>query len=201
MASRREVLKGGVAALTLPVAARAGLPGADVPGGGPADAHAFRAVIFDRRFAPSQAFGAAAQRLGLPVAAIEGDITALWFDTLEPAWRRQPAPIAGLTAHGALFCLERLAWDHDLRVVYRAAHAHRGPGRLEHALQGPPAMLRAGAALAAAGSQWSECVAGMLAQCPIEAQARTELTVFGAGTAGGEQDVLYSFLIAPRVRG
>jgi hypothetical protein len=41
---------------------------------------------------------------------------------LRAAWTKQPVAIAGLTAHGPLFCLERLAWDHGMRVVFRAEH-------------------------------------------------------------------------------
>jgi len=80
-------------------------------------------VIFDRRFPSSREFGAEARKLGLPVHEIEGDITDLWYHDLSLRWREEPVAIAGLTAHGPLFCLERLAWDHRMRVVFRARHS------------------------------------------------------------------------------
>ena len=56
---------------------------------------------------------------------IRGDITDLWFHDLDPQWKKQPVAIAGLTAHGPLFCLERLAWDHGMRVVSRVEQGSR----------------------------------------------------------------------------
>ena len=49
-------------------------------------------------------------------------MTGLAFGDLSQQWLRPPAPIAGLTARGRPFCLERLAWDHGMRVVFRADH-------------------------------------------------------------------------------
>src|SRR5690606_9522692 len=84
------------------------------------------AVIFDSRHAEARDFGARAGFLGAPLRVIEGDITALWQDELLPRWRNSPAAIAGLTERPALFLLERLAWDHGLRVVFEAEHASDG---------------------------------------------------------------------------
>jgi hypothetical protein len=55
------------------------------------------------------------------VHAIRGDITDLWFHDLDLRWKQGPAPIAGLTTHGPLFCLERLAWG-------KGIVDHRPPG-------------------------------------------------------------------------
>ena len=52
-----------------------------------------------------------------------GDMTRFWYDDLYHRWRQAPVAIAGLTAHGALFCLERLAWEKRMRVVYRREHS------------------------------------------------------------------------------
>jgi hypothetical protein len=79
-------------------------------------------VVCDERFAASRTFGSEAQRLGLLVYVIKGDIRDLWFRDLYARWNRSPAAIAGLTAHGAIFCLERLAWDQRMRVVFRREH-------------------------------------------------------------------------------
>lgn len=119
MTSRREFLKAGLIASALPVAARAEL--AALPAGG-ASAPLYK-VLYDTRFAASVAFARRAEALGLAVHAMAGDMTRFWYDDLYYRWRQGPAAIAGLTAHGALFCLERLAWEQRMRVVHRVEHA------------------------------------------------------------------------------
>lgn len=65
--------------------------------------------------------------LGLPILAagawhqaIDGDVTALWYDRLDRGWRDPAAgAVAGLTGADALFVLEHLAWDRQRRVVLR----------------------------------------------------------------------------------
>ena len=74
-------------------------------------------VIFDERFPASVAFANQAQRQGLPVHAIRGDITSLWFHDLDLRWKQGPAAIAGLTDPNALFCLDLLARDKGMRVA------------------------------------------------------------------------------------
>jgi len=112
MASRREFLQAGIAASLLPAAASAT--------GAPDNYRLlYYKVIFDERFPSSVAYGAEWQARGAAVHAIRGDITDLWFHDLDLQWKKQPLPIAGLTAHGPLFCLERLAWDQGMRVVSR----------------------------------------------------------------------------------
>ncbi len=81
------------------------------------------AVVFDERFAEAVRFGHAARGRGLPTRSMRGDVTDLWYGELHPLWKERPAPIAGLTAYGALFCLEQLAWDHRMRVIYHGTHA------------------------------------------------------------------------------
>jgi hypothetical protein len=114
MTSRREFLHAGIAASLFPIAAGAKLAPNERDGRA-----GFYKVIFDQRFPASVAFGAEWKARGAAVHAIHGDITDLWFHDLDPQWKRQPVPIAGLTAHGPLFCLERIAWDHGMRVVSR----------------------------------------------------------------------------------
>src|SRR5580698_11195588 len=115
MASRREFLHAGLVASLLPVAIPANQPAAQ-----DAAPHvSYYKVIFDERFPASVAFGQKWKAGGAPVHAIRGDITDLWFHDLDAQWKRQPVGIAGLTAHGPLFCLERLAWNHGMRVVSR----------------------------------------------------------------------------------
>lgn len=117
MASRREFLQASIAAAVLPIAtwARTISPAAGEPS-------SFYKVIVDSRFPTSVEFGVEMSRLGAPVHAIDGDMTDLWYHDLDAKWKQSPAAIAGLTAHGPLFCLERLAWDHGMRVLHRAEH-------------------------------------------------------------------------------
>jgi len=146
MLTRREVLIrcGGVAALPLlPHAALgealridAAAPASPVPPG-----PALYRVIVDRRFPLSCAFGAAVARCGVPVQTIAGDVTDAWHRDLAPAWRRQPVPIAGLTAEGAIFCLERLAWDVGMRVTLRGVHTPHVAGGWAHEFEGPEPVL------------------------------------------------------------
>jgi hypothetical protein len=106
MISRREFIHASVAGVALAAA-----------GGAP-----LYKVIYDQRFAGSAAFAAAVRKLGFATHAIRGDITGLWFNDLDRHWRERRAPVAGLTTESALFCLERLAWDHQMRVAFRAEH-------------------------------------------------------------------------------
>jgi hypothetical protein len=126
MKSRREFLQAGMAVSLLPMVIPAsGLAASD------REPHPdFYKVIYDERFPASVDFGREMERLGAPVHAIRGDITDLWFYDLDIQWNKRPLPIAGLTAHGALFCLERLAWDHGMRVVFRADQETQGGEQL-----------------------------------------------------------------------
>lgn len=119
MASRREFLQAGMAASLLPIA----VAGSTLAVSEHADGVAFYKVIFDERFPASVTFGELWKARGAAVHSIRGDITDLWFHDLDLQWKKQPVAIAGLTAHGPLFCLERLAWNHAMRVVSRVEQA------------------------------------------------------------------------------
>jgi len=80
------------------------------------------AVIFDERFAEARRFAGIARQRGVRTRGVRGDVTDLWYHELRPLWSRGAAAIAGVTAYGALFCLERLAWDHRMRVVHHGIH-------------------------------------------------------------------------------
>jgi len=119
MTSRREFLKAGLAASALlPAAARADF----IVAGDLSRGAAICKVLYDTRFAASVAFARRAAARGLAVHAMAGDMTRFWYDDLYHRWRQGPAAIAGLTTHGPLFCLERLAWEQRMRVVYRSEH-------------------------------------------------------------------------------
>ncbi|HET8697332.1 MAG TPA: hypothetical protein VFO94_07600, partial [Gammaproteobacteria bacterium] len=116
MTNRREFLQIGVAASALPLAVQAAARGSE-PLDGAASAVPLYKVVYDLRFPDSVAFARRVAAQGVAVQAIEADMTRFWYDDLYPPWQRGPAAIAGLTAHGALFCFERLALDQRMRVV------------------------------------------------------------------------------------
>lgn len=199
MASRREFLQVGVAALTLPISARAGRAEPVMKPNRNAASLAVYKVIFDERFPDSVAFGLEARRLGLSSASIRGDITDLWFYDLDPQWKKSPAAIAGLTAQGALFCLERLAWDHGMRVVFRADHDFLPDGPMQHDFTGAENVVEEAARLRDHGEAWPAYLAGRLARFPeIEAaSAKVTIRTHTPRSTAGRSENLISWLIAP----
>jgi hypothetical protein len=76
--------------------------------------------LVDDRFPESVSAGRVAAQQGTVVHLMRGgDVTPFWFNELSPRWNEAPAAIAGVTGHGPLFVLERLAWDHGMRVIAR----------------------------------------------------------------------------------
>jgi hypothetical protein len=124
------------------------------------------AAVLDERFAEGVAFGQAARDYGLPTRALRGDVTDLWYRELYPLWKERAAPLAGLTAYAALFCLEQLAWDHRLRVIYRAAHRVLANGAVEHLVSAPEEI--AVPALRQAPADWPRDLASMMARIESE---------------------------------
>jgi hypothetical protein len=93
------------------------------------------AALFDRRFSDSRLFSWAVQQRGIAIRPISGDVTDVWYSELHPRWKQAAVPIAGVTTYGPLFCLERLAWDHGMRVVYRGSHQRGSDRTIEHRLE------------------------------------------------------------------
>lgn len=126
---RRELLKTGAVLSAATLAAPAWAAGASsiLP---------LERFIADRRFAPAIASARAAADAGLPVTSFAGDLSALWYDVLDLAWRKRPMTLAGVTAPDGLFVLETLANDRGMRVVYRGTHIV-SEGRPAYELLGP----------------------------------------------------------------
>ena len=200
MTSRREFLQIGIAASALPLATQAvraaGLP----PPAAEEQARVVKLykVVYDTRIPASVAFARRVEARGVATYPIEGDMTRFWYEDLYHRWRSEPAAIAGLTAHGPLFCLERLAWDQGLRVVFRGEHTPEDGGIIRHALSGPASMLR-DAQRAATDTAWSERLAEIAMRVP---RGRIEM---GSGRAATRAriampepaDALYTWVIAP----
>ena len=89
----------------------------------PVPAHlAFHRAVFDERFAECRRFAAELQRAGICTSAIRGDVAKLWYEDLRVHLRKKRVPVVGLTDRPALFCLEELARDVGMRVIFRADH-------------------------------------------------------------------------------
>jgi hypothetical protein len=201
MTNRRELLRIGLAAATvLPLGASATVRAVGSAGQQP---HVpLYKVVYDTRFAASVAFANRVTAHGIAVEAMAGDMTRFWYDDLYHRWRQGPAAIAGLTAHGALFCLEQLAWAERMRVVFRARHLPPANGCVRHELEGPAPLIGA-VQRAVAGSDWATAMADAVMQCPparltkVSTWALTLAPVIVTPAA----EPLFSWVIAPVPRG
>lgn len=194
MANRREFIQGGLLALPAALSLADGAAARPFQSAGPS----FHRVLVDERFAESRAFGREASRLGETVATIQGDVTDFWYRELHQQWQGEALPIAGLTAHGPLFCLERWAWDAGLRVVFRAEHRQAGQG-LVHRFEGPEAVL-ADARASISGPAWPAQMARLAVACRQDlcAPAQALINTPGQPVGLGDEDALISWVIAPR---
>lgn len=209
MANRREFLQIGVAASALSLA-NSGAAASPLPAAAsvfaPSPALDFYKAVFDSRHADSVAFGEGMRRDGVPAHGMRGDITPFWFDELDAVWRGAPVPLAGMTYHGPLFCLERLAWERGLRVIWRAEHRVLPGGLLEHRVKGPETLVaraRLGPlALARQDGGWSGALARLLQACPTGQAALDEarLCVPLSQPPAAADEPLISWIIAPARR-
>jgi hypothetical protein len=111
MINRRSVMKIGAASIAATVV------------NSPALAHRrFQRAVFDERFAECRAFAAELDSAGVRTSAIRGDVAKLWYHDLRVHLRENRLPVAGLTDRAAMFCLEELARDVNMRVIFRADH-------------------------------------------------------------------------------
>jgi hypothetical protein len=134
MVNRRSVMKLGAATVA---GALVNLPvfGRDLP---PAQAHiAFHRAVFDERFAECRGFAAELHGAGIFTSAIRGDVAKLWYDDLRVHLRENRLPVAGSTDRAALFCLEELARDVGMRVIFRVDHMMDENGHTQHNAVGP----------------------------------------------------------------
>jgi hypothetical protein len=158
-----------------------------------------RLIVAEIRWAAAAAFAAEAGIRGIPVRAIDGDVTALWYNELDALWRARPVPIAGLTARPALFCLEQLAWDHGMRVVYHAEHRQRADNTCTHLAHMPIRGLST-EELDAQAEQWSGHVASVLARLDATSAVARGPSAACTAAAGNETTTVFSWMISPVVR-
>jgi hypothetical protein len=110
----------------------------------PTRAHnAFHRAVFDERFAECRGFAAELHGAGIFTSAIRGDVASLWYDDLRAHLTVNRLPVAGSTDRAALFCLEELARDVGMRVIFRADHTMNQNGHTQHAAVGPASLVAA----------------------------------------------------------
>jgi hypothetical protein len=108
---------------------------------------AFHRAVFDDRFAESRGFAAELNGMGVFTSAIRGDVAELWYADLRVHLSKNRLPVAGLTDRAALFCLEELARDVGMRVIFRADHMMDQNGHTEHSAVGPASLVAAARSL------------------------------------------------------
>jgi hypothetical protein len=201
MTNRREFLHLGVAALSLPIAARAGVSPDFLAASKQPDAELLYKIFFDERFAACATFADELKRHSVQTRAIRGDITDIWFNDLYHRWKQGPAAIAGMTAPGPIFCLEMLARDAGMRVALRVDHRRLVDGRIEHEFAGPEDVLRRAADLETSAGKWPERMAEIVAQFPVERDRTARRRFAEAAVANGnDPDHLVTWVIAPARR-
>jgi hypothetical protein len=199
MSSRREFIQRGLAASALaasPLTAR--LAQADGSGREP---YRFFTVLFDPTFADGAAFGAEAVRLGAPASAAGSDAGSVWMNQIEPRWKHGPAVVAGLTGRASLFCLELLARDYGMGVVYRAEHSPAPGGGIRHSITGPERLAKWESRLTLAGKRWSALAAEMAMSCPEALAPDPGIGLLDLGQPSRiVEPSLFSWVIAPARR-
>ena len=195
LTNRREFLQGTVWA-ALPV-----VIGAPLPAGVLAAARAaFPMVLIDDRHAEARAFGTALAARGAPVHSVpNGDVTALWRESIGPAWRHAPTVVAGLTRSPALFCLEQLGWALGRRVVFCAEHLVSAARPVHRILRTTPAgQASDGIELSMRGLLWPSHLASMVAiQSSLASYPRAAPTEIDmAPSQPADAQMLISWIIA-----
>jgi hypothetical protein len=191
--SRRQLLK-GVAASTAASGlwslwpARVDALGTSLP---------VELFVFDRRFAAARAAARAIGAGDVRATGIDGDLTRLWYDSLDLRWKRAPMTLAGMTTRAGLFVLETLAADRGMRVLYRGEHEPARVGHIAHALVGPTDLLVEMAT--ENGASWPIAVGNALARLPAAGSRHRHLVSTPADAEDvARAEALWSWVIAPR---
>jgi hypothetical protein len=188
MANRREFIQAGLA-----VTAAGSVAGTPAKAAAPYRIHK---VVYDERFAEPSRFAKAAEALGLEAHAISGDMTDLWYHELHGRWREQPVAIAGMTRHGPMFCLEMLARDHGMRLVYQAEH-QVCDGEVRHTVSGALPNLKRSTDLTRSDAAWPELMAALVADTPVQPALSGAVGVVTRTKGAAAEEPLFTWVIAP----
>src|SRR4029453_3422727 len=158
----------------------------------------FFRVLFDNTSAEGAAFGAEAAARGAATRAVGIDLGSLWMHEIEPQWKHCPAAIAGLTSGPHLFCLELLARDYGMGLVYRVRHEIGASDHCGHIVAGPPVLSSWTDQLEATGRDWARHAAALAMDCPSALGPCRDLDLVDLTTRSGlTEHSLYSWVIAP----
>lgn len=155
-------------------------------------------LVVDDRYPDALSIAAhAADRAGI-TSRFSGDLTQLWYEQLDLAWRARPEALAGITTREGLFVLETLAADHRMRVIFRAEHSAARDRRMLHRIRGPAQAL--GYLMDQSGTgDWHAGVARALVGCPVgQATASSGECISMLHDPPQRDASLYSWVIAPR---
>lgn len=198
MTDRRTFLKTGITALALPAIARNAfsLPLA-IPAEKPSYIVPYK-IIYDDRFQDSRVFAVESSKLGAPIHAIRGDVTDLWYNDLYHEWKKRPAAIMGMTTDDSLFCLQILAQDHRMHVVFRVDHNYLPGNRLEHVITGTSQVPSKMSDLANVGPAWNVHMSNVILKYPDARANKAETKIITQlDRPVTEQQALVTWVIAP----
>jgi len=159
---------------------------------------ALERFVYDARFADAYDVAEHVGGLGVELSPIADDLMALWYDDLDLRWKEAPMALGGVTLAEALFVLETLAADRQMRVVYRGEHAPAEDGMIRHKLAGPKALVERLAALPEE-ADWEAELALAMTACPLGEPETAEAELVTAAPALALRDeTICSWIIAPR---
>lgn len=197
--TRRHFLQSTIALATLPLSAPTSLYAAAVQLIERPCLGIYQAIS-DSRFAGSLAFGRHCERLGVRHEVTDGDVSRLWYETLQPKWREAPAVLVGMTTARTLLCLEQLARDHGMRVAVRIEHIPTTRLQLEHRASVPEGAKGRAVEMLSGRREWAQGAAQVVLECA----ALNKTAVYPSpglhlpGTShGNHQEALVSWLFAP----
>jgi hypothetical protein len=158
----------------------------------------FFRVLFDNTSAEGAAFGAEAAARGAATRAVDIDLGSLWMHEIEPQWKNRPAAIAGMTSGPHLFCLELLARDYGMGLVYRVRHEIGASDHCGHIVAGPPVLSSWTNQLTATGRDWARRAAALAIDCPGTLRPSRDFDLVDLASCSAlAQRSLFSWVIAP----
>ncbi|HEY1961951.1 MAG TPA: hypothetical protein VGG69_06005 [Rhizomicrobium sp.] len=105
--------------------------------------------------------------------------------------------MAGLTEYGAFFCLERLGFDHGLRVIFRGEHRRINSHTALHRLFGAERTTMRDTLLGLQSNDWARHTAWVAAVAQAAPSMPMDFEI--AGPARADQPrVLVSWVIGPK---
>lgn len=155
-------------------------------------------VLFDERHAAAQAFASAARTLGASVRGVQDEVHALWQSELYPRWRQGAIAVAGMTRLSALFCLDMMARDAGMQLVYRVNHRAQGAAHVHEAF-GLLSQLASHEPFAIEQERWTRQAAERVLSWTDGRQivAASHSNISAAQLRGVDSQTLVTWLIAP----